>query len=111
MTTASQPDIQYHPDVERYHERSQHRKDTEDLCKDLPAGFPSQLKSPLVWHGKDVETRSSDWTYCFSQEQLVEIDAALAHFKYYDPDTKCHSPATFTDRYNFHSFGSTNQLR
>lgn len=43
-----QPDIQYHPDYEKYQARTERRKATEILTKTLPAGFPAELISPLV---------------------------------------------------------------
>lgn len=47
-----QPDIQYHPDYQKYQARAEHRKATEALTKTLPAGFSAELISPLVWEGK-----------------------------------------------------------
>ncbi|KAL5357986.1 hypothetical protein BJX96DRAFT_182540 [Aspergillus floccosus] len=75
-----QPDIQYHPDYEKYKARTQRRKATEELIQTLPPGFPTQLSSPLVWEGKDMESRD-DWIYKLSEEQLNEIDTALKHFQ------------------------------
>lgn len=76
----AQPDIQYHPDFVKYQDRTRHRKETESLQTTLPAGFPAQLISPLVWEGKEVENRS-DWIYMLNDAQLDEIDAALKSFK------------------------------
>jgi len=75
-----QPDIAYHPDWDKYQARVARRTQTEDLPKNLPEGFPNELKGDLVWEG---ETLAQDytWTYVFSAEQLEEIDNALAHFK------------------------------
>ncbi|RJE25472.1 Taurine catabolism dioxygenase TauD, partial [Aspergillus sclerotialis] len=75
-----QPDIQYHPDYEKYRARTERRKMTEDLSQTLPPGFPAHLSSPLVWEGKDIEGRD-DWIYHLSEEQLDEVDAALKHFQ------------------------------
>lgn len=80
ITQPVQPDIQYHPDFEKYQARTRHRKETESLQTSLPAGFPQKLTSPLVWEGKDIEQRS-DWIYKLSDEQLDEIDAGLKSFK------------------------------
>lgn len=80
ITQPMQPDIQYHPDFAKYQDRTRRRKETETLETTLPAGFPSQLESSLVWEGKDVEKRS-DWVYELSGAQLDEIDAALKSFK------------------------------
>lgn len=84
----TQPDIQYHPDYEKYQARSQRRKDTEDLSKILPDGFPQQLSSTLVWEGKDVEQRD-DWILRLNEAQLDELDQALKSFKG-NPSLKTH---------------------
>ena len=75
-----QPEITYHPNLDSYRVRSQHRQETEELPKTLPSGFPEQLSSPLVWEGKEVES-SSDWIVELTEAQLDEIDQALDHFK------------------------------
>lgn len=80
ITKPIQPDIEYHPHYAKYQARSRRRKETEKLQTNLPAGFPQQLVSPLVWEGKDIEKRS-DWLYHLSDAQLDEIDSALNHFK------------------------------
>ncbi|KAE8391483.1 hypothetical protein ETB97_006777 [Aspergillus alliaceus] len=78
--TPVQPDIQYHPDYEKYTARVARRKATEELSKSLPEGFPQKLESPLVWEGKDVEKRD-DWIFKLNDAQREEIDAALNSFK------------------------------
>jgi hypothetical protein len=80
ITASVQPDIQYHPEHEKYEQRTRHRKETEALRTYLPVGFPQQLVSPLVWEGKDVE-KQDDWIYHLRDDQLDEIDAALKIFK------------------------------
>lgn len=82
-----QPDIQYHPDYAKYKSRTQRRQENESLTATLPEGFPAELSSPLVWHGKDVED-SDDWIYSLSEDQLEEIDAALAAFKGRRPQSR-----------------------
>ncbi|KAF2725397.1 Clavaminate synthase-like protein [Polychaeton citri CBS 116435] len=77
---AVQPDIQYHPDYQKYTARAQHRRTTENLQATVPAGFPQQLGSSLVWDGADVESRD-DWIYNLEEAQLNEIDTALKAFK------------------------------
>lgn len=79
-TQPVQPDIQYHPDYEKYQALTRRRKETESLQTSLPKGFPEKLTSPLVWDGKDIE-KNSDWVYKLSDEQLDEIDAGLKSFK------------------------------
>ncbi|KAJ5135317.1 uncharacterized protein N7515_004595 [Penicillium bovifimosum] len=80
ITVPTQPDIQYHPEYEKYRERTRRRKETETLQSSLPTGFPQELVSPLVWEGKDIE-KQDDWIYQLSHTQLDEIDAALKSFK------------------------------
>jgi hypothetical protein len=80
ITVPTQPDIQYHPEYEKYKERTHRRKETETLQSTLPENFPEKLISPLVWEGKDVEKRD-DWVYQLSDDQLDELDAALKSFK------------------------------
>lgn len=80
VQTIIQPDIQYHPDYDKYTDRSRRRKATESLPRRVPEGFPEQLSSPLVWEGKDVEQRE-DWIFRLNDDQLDEIDAALKGFK------------------------------
>lgn len=80
ITRPVQPDIQYHPEYEKYKARSLRRKETETLPTTLPDGFPLELKSPLVWEGKDIE-KQDDWLYHLSNAELDEIEAALQHFK------------------------------
>ncbi|PWY83565.1 TfdA family oxidoreductase [Aspergillus heteromorphus CBS 117.55] len=80
VQTLVQPDIQYHPDFAKYTARSQRRVEAEPLPKTLPAGFPAQLNSPLVWEGEDIEKRD-DWFYRLNDAQLDEIDQGLKEFK------------------------------
>jgi hypothetical protein len=80
ITQPTQPDIQYHPDYEKYTARAQRRKATEQLPTTLPADFPQELESQLVWEGNDVEKRD-DWIFKLNDAQREEIDAALKSFK------------------------------
>ncbi|PYI00276.1 Clavaminate synthase-like protein [Aspergillus sclerotiicarbonarius CBS 121057] len=80
VQTLVQPDIQYHPDYAKYTARTERRIAAETLPKTLPAGFPAQLESPLVWEGSDIEQRD-DWIYQLNDAQLDEIDRALQDFK------------------------------
>ncbi|EXJ92071.1 hypothetical protein A1O3_00621 [Capronia epimyces CBS 606.96] len=76
-----QPDIGYHPDFEKYQARTKYRLQTEPLQeKSLPAGFPKQLVSDLVWEGEGLADKY-DWTYVLSAEDVEELEAALTHFK------------------------------
>lgn len=76
----SQPDIGYAPDLDKYLARVQRRKETEKLESALPAGFPSQLQSKLVWDGNTIG-EEYNWTYELNEAEAEEIEAALAHFK------------------------------
>ena len=75
-----QPDIDYAPNLDKYLARVARRKASEDLTNELPSGFPTQLKSDLVWRG-DTIAQQYDWTYELTESDLEEIEAALAHFK------------------------------
>ncbi|KAF2761605.1 Clavaminate synthase-like protein [Pseudovirgaria hyperparasitica] len=80
---AGQPDIGYAPDQDKYLARVQRRlqqEREETQNKSLPPGFPRELKSDLVWDGKDLETKY-DWTYELNDQEVEEIEAALRHFK------------------------------
>ncbi|CAF3555197.1 unnamed protein product [Fusarium graminearum] len=75
-----QPDISYHPNWETYQARVARRTQTENLSKEIPEGFPKELKGDLVWEGETV-AKEYKWTYTFTDEQLEDINNALAHFK------------------------------
>lgn len=77
---ALQPDIDYAPNLDKYLARVARRKESEKLETELPAGFPKQLESDLVWDGKDIADQYN-WTYELNEAELHEIEAALAHFK------------------------------
>lgn len=80
ITVPRQPDIQYHPEYEKYKERTRRRKETETLQTTLPKGFPQKLVSPLVWEGKDV-VKGENWIYHLKDAELDELDAALRSYK------------------------------
>lgn len=75
-----QPDISYAPDLLKYQARTAKRLAEETLTKTLPEGFPSELKGDLVWEG-DRLAETYDWTYVLNEDQLVEVESALKHFK------------------------------
>lgn len=78
---AKQPDIEYHPNEEKWKARTARRlaEDPALVKTPLPAGFPQKLDSPLVWEGKDWKDPET-WEYTLSDEQLQEIDDAVKHF-------------------------------
>ncbi|PYH87314.1 putative TfdA family oxidoreductase [Aspergillus uvarum CBS 121591] len=80
VETLVQPDIQYHPDWDKYQARTARRKATETLPQTVPDDFPAELVSNLVWEGKDVESRD-DWVVRLTETELDEIDGALQSFK------------------------------
>lgn len=75
-----QPDIGYTPDLDKYLARVKRRLETETLVKSLPAGYPQQLESDLVWTG-DTVGENYDWTYELNAAELEDIENALVHFK------------------------------
>ncbi|KZM25446.1 uncharacterized protein EKO05_0008126 [Ascochyta rabiei] len=77
---AQQPDIGYKPDYDKYLARVQKRLKNEALDKTLPPGFPTELKSDLVWDNTDIADRFN-WTYKLTSSDLDEIEGALQHFK------------------------------
>ncbi|KAF7777585.1 hypothetical protein Agabi119p4_3657 [Agaricus bisporus var. burnettii] len=82
IAIASQPDIQYHPDLAKYKERTARRLHQDpDLVKtSLPPGFPEKVEGPVVWEGKDW-TSEDQWVYRLSNDELQEINDALKYFE------------------------------
>jgi hypothetical protein len=82
VAVASQPDIQYHPDLVKYKERTSRRlQQNPDLLKTkLPPGFPDKVEGPIVWEGKDW-TNEDQWVYKLSDNELQEINDALKYFE------------------------------
>ncbi|KIJ28142.1 hypothetical protein M422DRAFT_37443, partial [Sphaerobolus stellatus SS14] len=76
-----QPDISYHPDKDKWRQRTARRlgENPSLPLTPLPQGFPEQIESSLVWEGKDWKDES-EWVYNLSIDQLEEIDAAVNHF-------------------------------
>lgn len=76
-----QPDIQYHPDKEKWEARTARRlaADPSLPTSALPDGFPKVLDSPLVWEGQDWE-EEKEWVYELNASEVKEIDDALKHF-------------------------------
>lgn len=76
-----QPDIGYSPDFNKYTARSKRRAETEQLSHELPAGFPKQLKSDLVWDPESLAASKYNWNYVLTVDDIAELRRALAHFK------------------------------
>lgn len=47
----------------------------------VPDGFPSFLERPLIWEGKDVASDPDQYIYELSQEEISELEKAIAYFK------------------------------
>ncbi|EMR72321.1 putative taurine catabolism dioxygenase protein [Eutypa lata UCREL1] len=80
LAPPGQPDIVYAPDFGKFQARTERRQKTETLSKELPRGFPTELKGDLVWDGRTV-AETYNWTYTLNPDQLAEIDRAVAHFQ------------------------------
>ncbi|KAF8954541.1 taurine catabolism dioxygenase TauD [Flammula alnicola] len=76
-----QPDISYHPDREKWEQRTAKRRadDPSLTSTPLPDGFPKKLVSPLVWEGNDWKSEAQ-WVYNLTPQDLEEIDSAVRHF-------------------------------
>lgn len=46
----------------------------------VPEGWPAQIDAERAWSGSDFKSED-DYILHFSSEDIVEIEAALAHFK------------------------------
>lgn len=75
-----QPDIEYPPNLAKYQARAAARSQEPNLPKTVPQHLPTEFKGPGVWEGATL-AQEYDWTYPLSEQQLDEVDAALAHFK------------------------------
>lgn len=76
-TVSQQPDIEYAPNIDKWHTRTQWRLANETLPTELPPGFPRKLESDLVWEGQI----DYNWVYELNKDELEEIEQALVHFK------------------------------
>ncbi|KAJ3510436.1 hypothetical protein NLJ89_g4677 [Agrocybe chaxingu] len=82
IPTAQQPDIEYHPNFDKYLQRTARRlAENPDLPNTpLPPGFPARVDGPIVWEGKDWVSEKQ-WVYVLNEAELKEIDDGLVHFK------------------------------
>lgn len=89
----TQPDIEYHPNEEKWKARTARRlaEDHTLLQTPLPTGFPHKLESPLVWDERDWKD-PQQWEYQLTIAQLKEIDDAVKHFngKYVTKNCEIH---------------------
>ena len=81
-TTAKQPDIEYHPNLETYLQRKSRRiAENPNLPNTpLPPGFPEWVDGPVVWEGNDW-VGEDQWVYRLSETELKEISDALYYFR------------------------------
>ena len=80
ITQATQPDISYHPDKQKYLWRKEQIELSIPANIKLPSLFPEQLTGPLVWDGRNF-TDEREWTFVLSEPHLKEVHEALLHFK------------------------------
>ena len=78
VAVPTQPDIDYHPDLEKYKACTARRleQNPELLRATLPPGFPAKVEAPIVWEGKDW-TSEDQWVYKLRDEELQEIEEAM----------------------------------
>ncbi|KAL8952551.1 MAG: hypothetical protein Q9222_001541 [Ikaeria aurantiellina] len=67
----------------------------EKICVGIPAGFPNQIESPLVWKGAEIESKQSEWKLDLTHEDIAAIDAALVAFEAKYDDLSSISASTF----------------
>lgn len=101
---ATQPDIGYTPDHDKYLARVQRHLKGDNLSKTLPPGFPPELKSDLVWDNADIADRFN-WKYELTTTDLGEIEKALKHFQ------SLEKPLGYVNQENFPLPTLHNQLR
>ncbi|KAF8629559.1 hypothetical protein AX15_003391 [Amanita polypyramis BW_CC] len=93
---AQQPDIEYHPNEDKYKARTARRlaEDPALPNSSLPEGFPRKVESPLVWEGKDFKDEK-EWVYELTPDHLKEIDDAIKHFRSLGKSFGHITPSTF----------------
>jgi hypothetical protein len=75
------PDIEWMPSYQTYLDRVERlAKWEQDLPKTVPDGWPIQVDLPRVWSGVDFKD-TEKYVLKFTGNEIVEIEAALAHFK------------------------------
>jgi hypothetical protein len=79
-TAVPGPDIQWHPSYETYLNRV---SALASCCLKrpltLPDGYPSQIETPWVWSGPDLDEQS--YILHLKKEDIREIEQALSFFK------------------------------
>ncbi|KAK4169915.1 hypothetical protein QBC43DRAFT_39013 [Cladorrhinum sp. PSN259] len=74
------PDISWIPSYKVYKERVEALKALyPDRPTTLPEGWPAQINSPRAWSGEDF--KGEEYVLQLGADDVVEIEAGLAHFK------------------------------
>lgn len=81
---ASQANIQWEPDYEKYLARSTRRNQSRFLPTTVPRGWPTQFNSSLAWKGSQLISKSGNddlFVHHLSAEEVSEVRAAVKGFK------------------------------
>jgi hypothetical protein len=73
-------DIDWAPNFAQYQARTTARLAAGIVERDVPKGWPLHLDSPMAWTGSEFKSDSS-YTYTLSTGEIIEIEAAVEHFK------------------------------
>lgn len=85
--------IGYKPDLAQYLARSEARIRAGGLESELPAGFPKALSGPMCWSGADLTDETN--VHHLTDDERMEIDAALEHFKDLELEGEDVKPSNF----------------
>jgi len=72
-------DIGYEVEEDKYRARSEARVKAGGLPDAVPAGWPAELKGPLVW-GSDSFPDEKEYVYNITEEDKTELLDALEYF-------------------------------
>ncbi|KAK1836860.1 hypothetical protein QBC39DRAFT_272118 [Podospora conica] len=79
------PDIEWMPAYKTYKDRVKRLAELHpDRPTTVPEGYPLKVDAERCWVGSDLT--EDDYVVHFTPEDIVEIEAALAHFKANHPD-------------------------
>jgi hypothetical protein len=89
-TEPARPDISWIPSHDVFVDRVARLRDLyPDRRTTLPAGWPTEVGTARAWAGADFKSED-DYMVHFSAEDVVEIEAGLAHFKCWSLPLKHH---------------------
>ncbi|KAK4215437.1 Clavaminate synthase-like protein [Rhypophila decipiens] len=95
----TQPDIEWDPSLETYLARVERlAKLGETLPQTVPEGFPTVIQSARAWDGADFAGNESAYVYTLTDDDVEEVDQALAIFikqSNGNPDPEMITPETF----------------